>query len=1120
MPVEAKPLFRPDALRPHLQSFPWPANLAESKAILAKWATMLSTGRADKFKEQELLPDFLTDVFCSVLGYTRPADNAARFTISREKHVKVDGKFADAVLGNFRPGAEQFIIALEGKGPKDPLERPHAGRSMSAVDQGYRYAINLPCDWIIVTSMRQTRLYYKGTDQYTYERFDTERLATDDALLKRFLFLLGSDRVAPEIGPCHLDGLLTTSEKAGKELTKEFYFRYAEMRQNAFEHLCSDNPTIGRSELLSATQKLLDRILFCAFCEDRGLLPADTILHAYEHRDPYHRRPIWDNFRGLFRSIDTGNVGLNIPAYNGGLFAHDAGLDDLLLSDGVCDYFRELSVYDYRPASEVSAEVDESAGQLIDVDILGHIFEQSITDLERLRNVMEGRVEPLARDKLTSRRKKEGAFYTPAFITRYIVEQALGSVLSERFGQLRQAHDAKAKGTARAALADPSVYQLNALKEPQRKALVEFWEAWQDELGRVRVLDPACGSGAFLIEAFDQLHTVYQVSNDRLEELRGSRSLFDPDRQILQQNLFGVDLNDEAIEICRLSLWIKTAARGKVLTSLDHTIRTGNSVVSDPAIHPRAFDWQAAFPEVFSSGGFDVVVGNPPYVRQEWLGEIKPYLQANYRAFHGMADLYVYFYELGCRVLKPGGRLSFVVTNKWMKAGYGEPLRRFFAETAWTESVIDFGHAKQIFEDADVFPSIIVVRKPTDEPKPETLRVCAIPRETLRVDDLSRQIAVEGFEVPISQLNNDAWQLEPRGVSTLIDKLSSIGKPLAEFAGVVPLSGIKTGFNDAYLINSRTKADLIIADSKSESVLRPFLRGQDFCRWTADWADLWMIVMKSSENHAWPWADSGEDAEANFAKCLPAIHAHLTTFRETLNARQDQGRYWWELRSCAYWSSFDKPKIMYPEITWRAEWCLDAKGTLSNNTAYFVPTDDLWILAVANAPVTWWFSWRNAVHGKDEALRFIKDYAKTIPIPSPTAEQQDTANQHIRRLIEISGSSHVVRRTLLDWLKVEYEIEKPSQKLQDPIMLDSDALVAEVKKVRGKSKPLTAAALKALRDEDAQTLAPARVLTTVAQTLERQLSDLVNTAYGLTPAEVQLMWDTAPPRMPIAPPGD
>ena len=141
------------------------------------------------------------------------------------------------------------------------------------------------------------------------------------------------------------------------------------------------------------------------------------------------------------------------------------------------------------------------------------------------------------------------------------------------------------------------------------------------------------------------------------------------------------------------------------------------------------------------------MIGNPPYIRQEWLSPIKPYLQSRYAAYHGMADLYVYFYELGLSLLKPGGRLSYVVTNKWMKAGYGEPLRKFFAEKGWVESVVDFGHAKQIFQDADVFPSIIVVRRPDEGTVPETTRVCAIPREQLRIDDLSVQIAKEGVEV-------------------------------------------------------------------------------------------------------------------------------------------------------------------------------------------------------------------------------------------------------------------------------------------------------------------------------------------------------------------------------------
>ena len=152
MPTEAKPLFRPDVLRTHLAACELPALVDAFRPKLAHWADLLSTGKANTFKEQELLPDFLTDFFCELLGYTRPADGGPRYTLSREKHVEVDGKFADAVLGDFGRGPEKFIVALEGKGPKDPLDRPFAGRRMSAVDQGYRYAINLPCDFVIVRS--------------------------------------------------------------------------------------------------------------------------------------------------------------------------------------------------------------------------------------------------------------------------------------------------------------------------------------------------------------------------------------------------------------------------------------------------------------------------------------------------------------------------------------------------------------------------------------------------------------------------------------------------------------------------------------------------------------------------------------------------------------------------------------------------------------------------------------------------------------------------------------------------------------------------------------------------------------------------------------------------------
>ena len=651
------------------------------------------------------------------------------------------------------PEAKRYVAAVEGKGPKDPLDRPFAGRKVSAVNQAFDYAINLRCNWILVTNIRQTRLYYKGTDKQTYERFDTEALAADDRQLKKFAFLLHASRMVPLHGPCHLDALLQDSEKVGREVTKEVYAEYAFIRKSTLSRLRWANPEVEPRLILALRQKLLDRILFIAFCEDRGLLPPETIKRANAHRDPYNPRPLWDNFRGMFRAINVGNEALDIRKYNGGLFADDPVLDGLKIPDEIFGLFDDLAKYDFRPASAIPAdEVIVADNRLVNVEILGHIFEQSIDDLEKLQAELEKPVEiptePEAEPgkEKVSRRKREGAFYTPDYITRYIVEQALGGVLRDRFETLRRDHAEKAKGTARGALADPRAYDLDALKAPQREALLEFWQDWQEALGSIRILDPACGSGAFLIEAFDQLHAEYQQTNDRVRELRGHAELFDLDRKILQENLYGVDLNDEAVHIAKLSLWIKTAQKGKELTSLDHTLRVGNSIVADPTIDPRAFDWRAEFPEVFAgeAGGFDVVIGNPPYIRQEWLSPIKPYLQSRYAAYHGMADLYVYFYELGLSLLRPGGRLSYVVTNKWMKAGYGEPLRRFFAEKGWVESVVDFGHAKQIFQDADVFPSIIVVRRPDDADAPETTRVCAIPREQLRIDDLSVQIAKEG----------------------------------------------------------------------------------------------------------------------------------------------------------------------------------------------------------------------------------------------------------------------------------------------------------------------------------------------------------------------------------------
>jgi hypothetical protein len=213
-----------------------------------------------------------------------------------------------------------------------------------------------------------------------------------------------------------------------------------------------------------------------------------------------------------------------------------------------------------------------------------------------------------------------------------------------------------------------------------------------------------------------------------------------------------------------------------------------------------------------------------------------------------------------------------------MKAGYGEPLRKFFADSAWVESVVDFGHAKQIFEDADVFPSIIVAKKPTESPKPTTARLCVIPREQLRIDDLSRQIATEGVELPLEQLAAEFWQLEPAGVNRLIQAIQSRGVHLSQYAGVEPYRGILTGLNEAFLITDATRAKLIKEDKRCTTLIRRNLRGQDFNRWSLAWAGYWLICIPSSENQDWPFG-RGRCCGRVLAKTYPSLHRHFCRSR-------------------------------------------------------------------------------------------------------------------------------------------------------------------------------------------------------------------------------------------------
>jgi hypothetical protein len=474
----------------------------------------------------------------------------------------------------------------------------------------------------------------------------------------------------------------------------------------------------------------------------------------------------------------------------------------------------------------------------------------------------------------------------------------------------------------------------------------------------------------------------------------------------------------------------------------------------------------------------------------------------------------VYFYQQGLRQLRRGGRMSYIVTNKWLRAGYGEPLRSYFASEGAVEKIVDFGHAP-IFADADVFPCIVVLRKPK-QIEDGMVRVVEFPREALGKVELERYVEEHGHTVPRKRFGKAAWSLEPQAVEDLMAKIRQKGIPLAEFTGVHPLAGIKTGLNEAFLVSTAMRNQLIQAHPSLSDHIWPYLRGRDIKRWSPSWEGLWIILLRSSNDFSWPWASSeAKQAEEVFRKTFSSLYDHMWSRKDRLQRRADQGRFWWELRSCAYYNAFDKANIFYQDLAFHSRFGIGEPKTIAEMTCFCLPTSDKWVLAVLNAPLMWAYMWRNVIHGKDEVLRLKKIYTEILPIAPSTDEIRAEVEPRVERLISLARSDHETRRTMLDWLRTEFGVEKPGQKLEDFASLDAEVFVEEVRKRRPKSEGrLTPAALKDLRDGYTEMATPVRERQSEAAELERRLSDLVNRAYGLTPEEVDLLWSTAPPRMP------
>lgn len=1122
------PLFNRRLLRRAIDATPEPA--ADQLAVAARWARTVRKLSFLRENEKPHQGAFLSDLFGTVFGYGQLADaaeGAAYHLVAESASSQTSGgKTPDAQLGFFGEApptgtpVTRAVVELKAPGADLDARQNRAGRQ-TPVEQAFAYVSKFDgCRWVVVSNFRILRLYRTARGEAYAWTLDVGRL-DEPAVLREAIAILGRERLLGSgEGESATEALAEGSRREEKEITDEFYRFYRDARVSLFHALTAANPPYGREDvtsherrLLSHAQTILDRLLFVCFAEDTQLLPEGILKRALDQAAAsFATTSRWGHLKGLFDAVNRGRHELGITGYNGGLFAPDPELDGLDVPDDALDFAFTLADYDF----------SEELG----VEVLGRVFERSITDLEALHAEINGSESPSR-----SKRNQDGVFYTPEWVTRFVAEQALGGWLRSRYDALRTEH-----GPDRIP---------EAHRNKRREAEVAFWRAYQDELRAVKVLDPACGSGAFLVAAFDALLAEYERANRALAELeRGQAGLFDPDREILRENLYGVDVNAESVEITRLSLWLKTARRGQPLTALDATIRTGDSLLAPPddaadaadrtafgalaeTVQARAFDWRAAFPEVFDAGdrgrsGFDVVLGNPPYVRGEWLSaDVKGVLERRYAVYAGKADLLSYFYERSLGVMAEGGRLGFIVSNKWLRAGYGEPLRRYLAQEAETEALVDFGHSP-VFEDADTFPVITVLRKPIGEAggdgaanRREAVRLARVPRESLGAAGLAQLVEDEAFAVEANRFGPAPWSLEPPEVQGLLNRLQADFPALKDALGVGTYRGVVTGYNDAFLVDRATRDRLVAEDPASAEILKPFARGTDIGRWAVDRDDDWMVFTRR-----------GIDLDA-----YPAVRTHLEGFRRQLEPKpldweptQEERRWpgrkagsyaWYELQDAVdYYTLFEQPKLAFTDIAWRPEVALDSAGLYLNNSAYFLPTGDAWAASVLNSPVAWWIAWRTFQHGKDEALRWYGSAVEGFPYPTPTAEQRETAERAVEKLARLAAEERDARREVLLWLRVEHGVEKPGRTLEDPAGLDAGAFLEGIRK-KGKHRRFTSALASELSNTHEELRRGREACRAAALPLERALAEAVEAAYGLSEVERRLVRQTAPPRTPL-----
>ena len=1013
-------------------------------------------------KEEQFQEGFLRELFVKVLGYT--LNPSPDYNLITEQKNETNSKKADgAILLD-----DKVIGVIELK--------DHKTQDLSKIENqafGYKNQ-HQGTKLVIISNFEKLRLYIENT--IDFREWNLFTLNEDD--FRELYLCLAWEQVKKG---CAIK-LKEESVSSEDKITNALYKDYSQFKRVLFADILERNQYTEDNQwatnekdwqllLFKKTQKLLDRLLFIFFAEDCGLLQPNSmikIINLWETlRDADAYVPLYNRIRQYFGYLHEGHQGkpFDVYAYNGGLFKPDEVLDNITISDDLLlTHTRKLSEYDF--------ESD------VDVNILGHIFENSLSEIEEVTQQITQGTTPQ-----TSKRKQDGVFYTPQYITKYIVENTVGRLCTEKKAELH---------------IDEAEYFADHRRQMQtKKRLLDQLHQYRDWLLQITILDPACGSGAFLNAALQFLMAEHRLIDEMEAKVAGSSLVFqDVENSILENNLFGVDINEESVEIAQLALWLRTAKPHRKLNTLSENIKCGNSLISDPEIAgEKAFNWQEQFPKVFEKGGFDVVIGNPPYVRVQQLDyETIDFLKSIYKTALKRIDMSLCFIEKSKELIKSNGIVSFITSNQFLTTEYGQAMRKFLLEDYFLTKCVDFGDLK-IFEDAMTYVSIFSF---TNIPQ-KSFDYCRVKE----IKDAENGQYDNFHKIVLSDLTEDNWNLQNYSMSKIFQRVFENDKTIEDLGNA--WYGIVTGADSVFIFDREDYEKTEI----EKDLFLPLLRAQSCGKYYCEKAEKYVLYPYKYED--------GETvllSQDEIENKYPNGWKYFLEHKEELESRKDsrstfEGRDdWYCLTRFGQKKIFNRDKIVTPGEVKGHKFCIDRSQAGYSGARVFgitIDKEDLsleYVLCNLNSSLIRSYLQSTASLKAGGYYSYSSNVLNKIPIKDISPDAQQPFIALADTMLSLNSQLQEKRSRFLRRLTENMDGVKITTALQTFDQMDFADFVVELKKQKIKLSLVQQDEWENYFNQYAQVC---KQLTEEIQTTDQEIDNRVFDLYGLTPDERQIV---------------